>query len=97
MLKYFSEKILRNIIYWLTILTAFTPGIYYTGLIFPYITAKIIIFRVIVAIMLFCYVLLILKDKKYLPPKNAILLSFLLFVAVCFISGQFSFDRSQSF
>ncbi len=97
MLKYFSEKILHNIIYWLTVLTAFTPGIYYTGLIFPYVTTKIIIFRIIVAIMLFCYVVLILKDKKYLPSKNSILLSFLLFVIICFISGQFSLDPSQSF
>jgi hypothetical protein len=50
-----------------------------------------------VAIMLFCYVILILKDKKYLPSKNGILLSFLFFVIACFVSGQLSYDPSQSF
>ncbi|MFA5230652.1 MAG: hypothetical protein WC422_04780 [Candidatus Paceibacterota bacterium] len=97
MLKHFSEKLFTNIIYWLTLLTAFTPAVYSNTVIFPYITAKIIIFRVLVAIMLFCYIVLILKDKKYLPSKNGILLSFLFFIIVCFLSGQLSHDPAQSF
>ncbi len=97
MIKYFSEKLLTNIIYWLALLTAFTPSIYSNNIIFPYITAKVIIFRVIVSIMFFCYVLLILKDKKYLPPANGIIITFLFFILACLASGQFSHDPSQSF
>jgi len=49
------------------------------------------------ALIIFLYITLILKNKEYLPSKNKLLFSFFVFVFVCFISGQFSFDRTQSF
>lgn len=97
LLKYFSEKFLTRAIYWLTFILALTPGIYINAVIYPYVTAKIIAFRIIMALIIFLYVVLILKNKEYLPSKNNLLISFLLFIVICFISGQFSFDRTQSF
>ncbi len=96
-LKYLSEKLLTKAIYWLTFILALTPGIYINSVIYPYVTAKIIAFRIIMALIIFLYITLILKNKEYLPSKNKLLFSFFVFVFVCFISGQFSFDRTQSF
>jgi hypothetical protein len=96
-LKYLSEKFLTKAIYFLTFALALTPGVYTNTVIYPYITAKTIVFRIIVSVMVFLYIALILKDKKYLPSKNGILISFFGFVLVCFLSGLLSLDRVQSF
>ena len=97
LLKYFSEKFLTKAIYFLTFILALTPGIYTNNVIYPYITGKTIAFRIIISIMLFLYITLILKDKKYLPPKSNILACCFLFVFACIISGLISFDPVQSF
>jgi len=96
-LKYFSEKFLTKAIYFLTFILALTPGIYTKSVIYPYITAKTIAFRIIISIILFLYILLVLKNKKYLPSKNNLLISFFLFLVACFVSGLLSLDKSQSF
>ncbi len=97
MLKYFSENFLTKAIYFLGICLAITPGIFDNQTIYPYIISKTIVFRIIVAIILFFYTLLILKNKEYLPSKNNLLKCFFLFVVSCLISGLLSQDRSQSF
>lgn len=97
LLKYFSEKFLTKAIYFLTFILALTPGIYTNNVIYPYITGKTIAFRIIISIMLFLYITLVLKDKKYLPPKSNILACCFLFVFACIISGLISFDPVQSF
>lgn len=97
MIKYFSEKFLTKAIYFLTFVLALTPGMYTNSVIYPYVTAKTIAFRIIISIMLFLYIVLVLKNKKYLPSKNSIVISFALFLVACFFSGIFSLDPSQSF
>jgi O-antigen ligase len=97
LLKYISEKVLVKIISFLTLILALSPGIYLNAVIYPYVTAKTIIFRIFVSLMLFLYIWLILKNKKYLPSKNNLLISFFLFIVTCFFSGILSNDPSQSF
>jgi len=74
MLKIFSENNLKKIIYGLSILLAFTPAIYTAQTVYPYGITKTIIFRIIVSLMLGFYLLLISKDKTYLPKKNKTIL-----------------------
>jgi len=64
---------------------------------FPYILPRVIVFRTIVEIIFFLWLILVLKDRKYLPPRNTIFWSLLILTAVFVITTFTSVDPSQSF
>lgn len=75
----------------------FLPFIVSTSLFFPFITAKGFVFRIIVEIIFACWLILAISDISYRPKKSPIFLSFLVFVAVIFVSDLFSANIVKSF
>ena len=76
------QRILLYITYAGLFLIPFIP-LYVSGsLLFPYITGKNFAFRIIVEIVLVAWVLLVLRDKKYLPKTSSILWILVAFVGI---------------
>ena len=68
-------KILRYFVY----ACAFVPLIIFSDYISPFHFGKVVIFRSLVQLMLVFYLLLIWKERAYLPKFNAVIWSFLAF------------------
>ncbi len=89
---------LKKFIYYLAIFSLFTPFFLGPSFYFPFITLKGTVFRILVEIMLFLWVLYLIKEKKSLSfLKNPIVLSFSLFFVILFLSSIFGLSFHQSF
>jgi len=68
------------------------------ALVFPYISGKVYLFRLLMLISFFLWVALMLKDKKYRPKfKNLLIMATILFLAGLTISAFFGVDLIYSF
>lgn len=74
-----------------------TPFIVSRNLFFPFITGKAFFFRVIVEIVFATWLILVTRNKSYLPKKSPILWSFLAFTLVMFLADYFGVSRVASF
>ncbi|TSC74689.1 MAG: hypothetical protein G01um101444_212 [Parcubacteria group bacterium Gr01-1014_44] len=86
-------KFLRFCIY----LTAFVPLVVFMDFISPFHFSKVLIFRSLVEIMGAAYLILVLKDRSYLPRRDNIFWAFLLFTAVFTLTTITSVLRYPSF
>lgn len=68
-----------------------------SNLFFPYITAKNIVFRVLVEILTAGWLILIILDKRYLPKKSLVAYAVSAFLAVMSLATVFSIDPYRSF
>lgn len=68
-----------------------------SGMFFPFISGKNIVFRVLVEIALAAWVLLALLDPKYRPKKTPLLLSYGAFIVILFIADMFGENPWRSF
>ncbi|MDO8495762.1 MAG: tetratricopeptide repeat protein [bacterium] len=71
-------------------LTAFVPLVIFREFISPFNVGKVIVFRSLIEILGAAYVILILKDRTYLPRRDKIFWALLLFVAAFTISASAS-------
>ena len=90
-------KVLVNIIKTSVFLSLFTPLIVSSRFYFPFVGPKGIFFIFFVEIAFFSWLLLILKDKKYLPKLNILAIAFFVFIFVLFLATIFGIDPSRSF
>lgn len=88
---------LRYSIISLLFLTPFVGLIVSSGLFFPYITGKNLMFRALIDIAFTLYVILALKVPAYRPRLNAIFLSFAAFIAIIFLADIFGIYPFKSF
>ncbi len=92
-----TNKTLRTII---QILLFIVPSVVLNvagGLYFPYITGKAFIFRTLIIIATALYIILVLRDRSYLPKKSIVLWTLGGFVAVLVIATITSVDPARSF
>lgn len=76
---------------------ALMPLIIFSEFLSPFHFGKVVVFRVWMEILAIFYVVLVLKNKSYLPKSNAILWSVTAFTAVFGLTTLFSLDPYQSF
>lgn len=77
---------------------AIIPFVYVGHLYFPYVSGKIYLFRALVAIALFFWTWLVLKDRSYLPNfKNILVRALILFFLALIVSAFFGVDPAFSF
>jgi len=89
------EKILKIFLY----LTVLLPPLMITkSLLFPFVSGKAYLFRFFVEISLFFWLLLILKERKYLPNfKNPLVLALIAFALGLVVTGFLGVDPVHSF
>ncbi|MFH1428044.1 MAG: O-antigen ligase family protein [Patescibacteria group bacterium] len=97
MKKLINEKLNINILKYLVLFILALPLVYSNYFLYPTIGFKNFIFRVIIEIALLFYLLLVIKNKEYLPRKNIILFSFLIFLVISFISSLINTSFYSSF
>ncbi|MBX4211232.1 MAG: O-antigen ligase family protein [Candidatus Yanofskybacteria bacterium] len=92
-----KESILARIIRYGVYLIAFVPLIIFSQYISPFHFGKVVVFRSIVEILLVLYLLLIWRDRSYLPRKSLILWTVLAFTTAFSISTLFGVQQYFSF
>ncbi len=88
---------LIKFIFLFTLLTLFFPLVVNANFYFPFVGLKSLVFMAGVEIIFFAWLILILKNKKYRPKINSILLSFSIFLLVLAVSAILGVDFSRSF
>ncbi len=91
------EKSLKTIILVGLFATLFTPLVVTNSLFFPFITGKAFFFRIIVEIIFAAWLLLVLKNRHYLPRPTTLLWALLALVGVVTLATIFSLDPARSF
>ena len=86
-------KFLRFGIY----LTALVPLVIFKDFISPFHFGKVVVFRSLIEILGAAYLILILKDRSYLPRRDKIFWAFLFFVAAFTLTTTTSVLRYPSF
>src|SRR3989344_2644742 len=86
-------RLLKYIVY----ATAFVPLIIFSQFISPFHFGKVVIFRSLVEIAAVLYILLVWRDRAYLPKLNPIFWSFLAFVGVFTLTTATSVHFYESF
>jgi len=98
MLRESIKDLIKKVIQFCILAALFiVPLAVFPSSIFPYITLKTILFYALSELAFFLYVILALFDKKYIPKKNIILISFGFLIFARFISTWFGVDPSFSF
>jgi O-antigen ligase len=67
------------------------------SMIFPFITGKSFMFRIVVELCTFLYLTLAIVDKSYRPKKNYLFISFATFVSVMFLADVFALNPARAF
>lgn len=91
------EHLLAKILKYLIYVAAFVPLIIFSQYISPFHFGKVVIFRSLVEIMAVFYLVLVLKDRSYLPGWHLLLKIFVLFTLVFGISTFISVNPYLSF
>ncbi len=90
-------SICLRIIRWGTYLTLFTPLIVSGKFFFPFVGPKSIYFFALVEIIFFAWILLIIRNPKYRPSKNALILALSLFLIVLILASVLGENFLNSF
>ncbi len=92
-----QEPLLARLLRYALYLSAFVPLIIFSQFISPFHFGKVVVFRSIVEIMLIGYLLLIWRDRSYLPRTNPIFWAFLIFAAAFTLTTITSVQSYVSF
>jgi len=92
-----QESILAKILRYFVYAVAFVPLIIFNDYISPFHFGKVVIFRSLVEIMAIIYLLLVWKDKTYIPKMNSVSWSFLAFAVAFSITTATSVIPYSSF
>ncbi len=85
-----KEHILAKIVRYLIYAAAFVPLIIFADYISPFHFGKVVVFRSLIYILLVFYVLLIMKDRTYLPKMTKVSWAFFFFACAFSIATIFS-------
>lgn len=94
---FLSEKINLNIIKYCIYTVIATPLVYSSYFLYPTIFPKNIFFRIAVTGAILFYLLLVVKNRKYLPKISLITICFFAFLSLCFLSSAINPGWSLSF
>jgi O-antigen ligase/tetratricopeptide (TPR) repeat protein len=86
-------RLLRYAVY----ITAFVPLIIFSQFISPFHFGKVVVFRSLVEIMAVFYLVLVIKDRSYLPTRHPLLIIFALFALLFGVSSVTSVNPYLSF
>src|SRR3989344_3407795 len=92
-----AEGLLKNAIKLGIFILPFLPFVVTDSLFFPFITGKNFAFRIIVEILLVLWVMLVLKNRTYLPRRSLLLWSVAILFAVLVLATVFSINPYKSF
>lgn len=81
----------------LLFLALFTPILVFFSLLYPFVTSKFFVFRIIVEIVAGLFFYLSLRYKEYRPRFSLLLAGLLIYSAILLISGLFGTDLNLSF
>lgn len=99
--KALMKRILNNTlkygIYIFAYLSLLVPLITASSLYFPYIVGKAHVFRLFVEIAFALYLLLVIRDRSYLPKKNILLWSITAFTAILGVATIFAESPYKAF
>ncbi|MEX2033333.1 MAG: hypothetical protein WD889_02115, partial [Candidatus Colwellbacteria bacterium] len=87
------EKILK----WLLYAVAVVPLIIFSQYISPFHFGKVVVFRSLVELALVFYILLVWRDRSYLPKKDIVFWGFLLFAVAFSVTTLTSVQLYESF
>jgi tetratricopeptide (TPR) repeat protein/O-antigen ligase len=88
---------IRNILKWLIYACALIPLIIFSQYVSPFHFGKIVVFRSLIEIMAVFYLVLVLKDRSYLPRRDGFFWAFLGLTLAFTITTLTSVDRYVSF
>src|SRR3989344_1454595 len=91
-----TNKILRYVILGGVFLVPVIPLIITNSLFFPFITGKNFAFRIIVEIIFAAWLILALRDAKYMPKRSFILWALLAFLGILTLADIFGVDPQRS-
>lgn len=92
-----QEQQIAKLLRWLVYASALIPLVIFSQFLSPFHFGKVIVFRSIVQVMLGGYLLLIWRDRSYLPKFNPISWAFLAFTAAFTLTSITSVAWLQSF
>ncbi|MBI2451230.1 MAG: O-antigen ligase family protein [Parcubacteria group bacterium] len=93
-----KKNILKKIIRLGVYLIIFTPLLVFSATIYPALTGKVVIFRILIEILFIFWLFLIFFYKEYRPNlKSPLFLSIFIFISVSFISAFLGINPWQSF
>ncbi|MGD0976822.1 MAG: O-antigen ligase family protein [Minisyncoccia bacterium] len=92
-----AEPMLAKILRYFVYLSAFMPLIIFNDFISPFHFGKVVIFRSAVEIMVLLYIVLIIKDRSYLPPRTKLFWAITGFTAAYGLTTFTSVSFFQSF
>jgi O-antigen ligase/tetratricopeptide (TPR) repeat protein len=92
-LEYYLKTTLRYCLY----VALFTPLIYTSFTLFPFIFGKTLFFRAVIEISFAVFLALILFFPKYFPRRSLVIKAVLVYIAIVFLAMIFSVDVSRSF
>jgi hypothetical protein len=92
-----NESSLARWLRYLVYATAFVPLIIFSEYMSPFHFGKVIVLRSMVEVMLVLYVLLVWRDRSYLPPRHPILWGLLGFTGAFILTTITSVAPLQSF
>lgn len=92
-----SESSLARWLRWLIYASAFIPLIIFSQYMSPFHFGKVVVLRSIVEVMAVLYILLIWRDRSYLPRSNPITWAFVAFAAAFTLTSITSVAPLQSF
>lgn len=75
----------------------FVPLVVSSSLFFPFITGKGFIFRLIIEIILACYIILAVRDQSYRPKFSWIMSAFVVFLGVMFLADILAVNPFKAF
>jgi tetratricopeptide (TPR) repeat protein/O-antigen ligase len=90
-------KFLRNASIFLIFLIPFIPLYVNNDLFFPFITGKAFAFRIIVEIILVCWIVLCLRDKKYAPKFSWLMVAITAFMIITLVADLLGLNPMKSF
>ena len=92
-----NEQNLVKILKWFLYGVAIVPLVIFSQYISPFHFGKVVVFRSLIELGVVFYLLLIWRDRSYLPKPNAIFWSFLAFVGVFTLTTVVSTQVYESF
>ena len=92
-----TEKALKHVVFGALFVVPFIVFVVDSSQVFPFITGKNFLFRVLVGTSFFAWLGLIFFREEYRPKKSLLLLSVSILVAVMFLAGLFGIEPKQSF
>lgn len=96
-----NDQQFKNVLLWIIkvglFIIPFVPLYIATGLFFPYIVGKALIFRAVIELIFVLWIALAIFYREYRPQKNILLYSLIAFVGIVLLATVFGINPLRSF